>query len=360
MPVGDTVDIETEPAGLDAIADAINSVDTSAPDSDTPDDETTADAPTDAEGPEAVAEPEPEPDPDPIEPFAFSAFKQRYEVPGLSFNPRTGTIQAESPQALERVKQMLSHGREWEARGRQELVALRREVQQVKAQPHEEIEKARVYLEEWNNLMQMSDEQLYQFITTARGEWPKIEARAERAYAEKLYQQAQAAQQPPEPDVEQVVEHASRGAAELVQEFLHDQPWATPDMAAQLTQFLTERRNMDHWVARANRDIPEEGLRAGQYVALWDDARQLLIDRTQPYRDAHAKYATQQTAAAQQIQKTQTVASQNAKALALVKGTKPASIAPRPVAKPPVPKRESRQDIIAEAFGQWQEMKRAR
>lgn len=360
MPVDDTVDIDPAPSGLDAIADAINSG--GAPTPDAPDDAPTADAPSDAEGPEAAAAPEPAPDPepDPIEPFAFNAFKQRYEVPGLTFNPRTGTIQAESPQALERVKQLLSRGREWEAEGRYELKKLQAANHQLKAQPHEEIEKARVYLDEWNTLMQMSEEQLFQFLTTARGEWPKIEARAERAYAEKLYQQAQAAQQPPEPDVEQVVEHASHGAAELVQEFLHDQPWATPEMAASLTQFLNERRNMDHWVARATRDIPEQGLRKGQYVALWDDARQMLIDRTQPYRDAHAQYATRQTAAAQQIQKTQTVAHQNAKALALVKGTKPASVAPRPPTSSPPPTRETRQDIIAEAFGTWREMKRAR
>lgn len=359
MPVEETVDIESTPAdAFDAAADAINSG--SAPADETPVDDTTTDpttegAPTDAEGPEAVAPATVAPT---LEPFAFNAFKQRYEVPGLAFDPARRAIVAEDERSLERLKQMLSHGREWEARGRQELVSLRREVQQVKAQPHAEIEQAKVYLAEWDRMMQMAPDELLEFVQAAQMEWPKIQAKAERSYAERLLQQVQAAQQPPEPDVETVVEDARHGAAELVQDYLQDQPWATPDMHASLTQYLQDMGTMNRWVARATRDMPEHGIRAGQYVALWDDARALLEQYTTPYRDAHAKYATQQTAAAKQIQQTQSVAVTNAKVLAQAKPAR--SVAPPARVQPTAPKRGTRDDIIAEAFGTWREMQRAR
>ena len=96
------------------------------------------DAPT---APEAVAEPPAE-----LEPFTFKAFKQDYEVPGLRFDKAKNAIVVEDPRGLDRLRQMLSHGREWEARGRQELVQLRKENTLLREQPVAEIEQAKAYL----------------------------------------------------------------------------------------------------------------------------------------------------------------------------------------------------------------------
>lgn len=318
MPVDDTVDIdETDDAAT------LASVAQDGPDDAPTDDAEPADAPDDApadDAPAPVAEAAPEPPaPDPVEPFAFNAFKQRYEVPGLAFNPKTHTITAEGPQAVQRLQQLLSHGREWEARGRQELVQTRRELQQVKETGSAETEAAKAYLSEWEKLMAMHPDDVAAYVVHAQASWPKIQAEATLKHAQQVLEQVKTAQQPPEPDVDAVVEDARSGAAELVQEFLQDQPWATPAVREKVTAFLQDIGTMNRWVARATRDMPEHGIRAGQYVAVWDDARALLDQYVAPYRDAHAQFATHQTAAAKQIQQTQTVAAQNAKALAQAK-----------------------------------------
>lgn len=361
IPEADSVDIDEGPdeSALMAAADSINASDAPVLTDDAPEtDETTDSAPTDAEGAEAKA---PEPAAPAFEPFAFNAFKQRYEVPGLKFDAKARAIVADDDRALERVKQMLSHGREWEARGRQELVQLRRENELIKTQPNPEVEQSKVFNAEFRRLMEEgADEDAAALVMAMRREWPLTQARALQAHAEKVYQHAQAANEPPAPDVEQVVSHASQEAAEFVRETLENEPWATPELVEQLTTWLNDRRNMNQWVARATRDLPDEGVRKGQYVALWDDARAMLDERTQPYRDAHAKFATQQTAAAEKIKTTQSIAATNAKTLALVKKPASPNAAPRAITPAPTPKRGTRDDVIAEAFGTWREMKRAR
>ena len=112
---------------------------------------------------------------------------------------QTKTLTVQDDRGLERMKQLLSHGREWEARGRQELVALRKESQQLREQPHAEIEQAKVYMQEFEAMMTMEPEQLWQFISEARTNYPLMQAKAERAYAERLMDQARTANAPPEP-----------------------------------------------------------------------------------------------------------------------------------------------------------------
>jgi hypothetical protein len=286
----------------------------------------------------------------PSEPFAFNAFKQRQEVPGLLWDPKSKSITVQDERGLERMKQLLSHGREWEARGRQELVALRKESQQLREQPHAEIEQAKVYMQEFEAMMQMEPEQLWQFISEARTNYPLMQAKAERAYAERLMDQARTANAPPEPDVEMVLDQAQNGAAELVQELLQDQTWATPQLSAKVAQYLSDPRVLDQWILRARRDLPDQGLRAGQYVADWDTARRLVAEYTEPYRDAHG----QRTAAAKDLQTTQSAAQRNAASLS--RANRPAASAP---AKSSAPSTRPRpQDVVSDAMKVWREMNR--
>ena len=340
-PVDDTVDDGAEPT--DAISAAVDESFAEG------DDAELTDAPGDApelaapdNGRQAVA---------PSEPFAFNAFKQRNELPGLAWNPQTRSITVQDDRGLERMKQLLSHGREWEARGRQELVALRKESQQLREQPHAEIEQAKVYMQEFEAMMQMEPEQLWQFISEARTNYPLMQAKAERAYAERLMDQARTANAPPEPDVEMVLDQAQNGAAELVQELLQDQTWATPQLSAKVTQYLSDPRVLDQWVLRARRDLPDQGLRAGQYVANWDRARELVAEYTEPYRDAHG----QRTQAARQLQTTQTVARSNAAAMSRAKPA--ASASPRPPRSPKTGQFVA-PDIIGDSMKAWAEMTR--
>lgn len=289
----------------------------------------------------------------PTTPFAFSAFRQEYAVPGTVFNPADRTIRFEDDRALNRMKQMLSHGREWEARGRQELVGLKRENEALRHQPVEEIEKARAFMQEWTHLMQMPPEELAAFLEAARTQWPLIEARAERAYAERLREQATMAQTPPEPDVEVIVEEVQHGAADLVEDYLANQPWATPDVRQTLVEYLQDRATMNQYVGRARTDMPDIGLRAGQYAADWDTARALVERMAKPYRDAHAQLTAQQTAATQKLQQTTKIAAQNAATLAQAK---PKAPAPKPTPAPAAPRRSIREEIAVNADRIWREV----
>ena len=342
-PVDETVD-EIE---LDADAALNGDTELQAPDTDDTPDEMPESVPSPDEGPEAVAAvPEVPP-----EPFAFNAFKQRQEVPGLVWNPQTKSITVQDDRGLERVKQLLSSGREWEMRGRQELLAIKKEAQTLREQPHAEIEQAKVYMQEFEAMMQMEPEQLWSFISEARTNYPLMQAKAERAYAERLMEQARTANAPPEPDVELIAEQAQSGAAELVQEILQDQTWATPQLNAKVSAYLSDPRVMDQWVLRARRDIPEQGLRAGQYVANWDKARELVAEYTEPYRDAHG----QRTAAAKDLQTTQSAAQRNAASLSRAKSpAAPASAKP----SAPNPNRQRPQDVVRDAMKVWGEMNR--
>lgn len=344
-PVDDTVDDDSpETDAISAAVDASFEEGDDAPE-DTPD-EAPESVPSPDEGPEAVAAVAP----DPVEPFSFNAFKQRNEMPGLTWNPATKSIQVQDERGLERMKQLLSHGREWEARGRQELVALRKESQQLREQPHAEIEGAKVYMAEFEALMQMEPEQAWAFLQEARANYPLIQAKAERAYAERLMDQARTANAPPEPDVEMIVEQAQSGAAELVQELLQDQSWATPQLSAKVSAYLSDPRVLDQWVLRATRDLPDQGLRAGQYVANWDRARELVAEYTEPYRDAHG----QRTAAARQLQTTQTAAKTNAAALSRAK---PAPTPARP-SRSPDNGQFVKPDIVGDSMKAWADMTR--
>lgn len=357
-PEMDSVDVDVEAVMAEAMtetaeapAPAVTDDATEAPDAPV---EAEADAPEGddpPEAPEAVAEP-----PAALEPFTFKAFKQDYEVPGLRFDKGKNAIVVEDPRGLDRLRQMLSHGREWEARGRQELVQLRKENTLLREQPVAEIEQAKTYLAEVQALMEMPVEELAEWVMNARQHWPVMQAKAERAYAERLMAQAQAAQQPPEPDVEQVVSEAQQGAEALVSELLTNQPWANPEIAAELTEFLSDPRTMDQWVLRANRDLPDMGIRAGQYVANWDAAREIVDRLTKPYRRAHEQTATVQQRAAQ----TTKVAQQNAAALATAKkpAPKPAPTAATPASTPT--KAQSRSDLMAEVWNVWKEQQRQR
>lgn len=341
-PVDDTVD-EIE---LDTDAALNGDAELQAPDTDDTPDEMPESVPSPDEGPEAAAVPDVPP-----EPFAFNAFKQRQEVPGLVWNPQTKSITVQDDRGLERVKQLLSSGREWEMRGRQELLSLKKEAQSLREQPHAEIEQAKVYMQEFEAMMQMEPEQLWQFISEARTNYPLMQAKAERAYAERLMEQARTANAPPEPDVELIAEQAQSGAAELVQEILQDQTWATPQLIAKISAHLSDPRVMDQWVLRARRDIPEQGLRAGQYVANWDTAREIVAEYTTPYRDAHG----QRTAAAKDLQTTQSAAQRNAASLSRAKP----SAAPAPAkSSAPNPNRQRPQDVVRDAMKVWGEMNR--
>lgn len=296
-------------------------------------------------------------------PFAFKAENQWRAVPGTQWDPERGAITVQSVEALEQLQKYLGMGFKYEQVTKPELFALRRHVGQLQQQTTAEVEQAKVYLAEWKRMMEMPEEELAAFVLSARQEWPRIEARAERAVAERLLEAARAAQAPPEPDVESIVEEARTGAAQLVQEALHGQRWATPEVARELVEYLQDVQQMDQWVLRAARDFPEMGVRAGQYVANWDTARAMLDRLTAGYRRAYGQLAQQQQQQAARVQATSRVAAANAAAVAQASTGRaparpPAKAAPAPASRrPAAAARQTKDDIIAEAFAQWRQIR---
>lgn len=353
-PVDDTVDVDAMMQAAMTETDDDAAADDSAA---TPDDEPTEAAVGEADAPAGEVAPPHETTPT-YEPFTFKAFKQDYEVPGARFNRTTGTIEFQDERALLRMRQVLSQGREWEATGREDLAKARRELDTLRDQPHAEIEQAKVYLEEFQRLMELPVEDLAQWLMDARTQWPVMQAKAERAYAERLVQHAQAQHQAPEPDVDRVVEQAQSGAVELVQQMLQDQPWATPDIAQEIAEYLHDPRVMDQWVLRAKRDLPEHGVRAGQYVADWDTARALADRMVNPYRRAHAHSATVTQHAAQNTK----IAQQNAASLAQAKPkARPAvPVAAASASKPAASRTSSRAALMQEVWDVWKDTQRQR
>lgn len=306
------------------------------------------------------------PDAAPVIPFAFKAENQWRAVPGTAWDPQRGTITVDSPQALEQLQKYLGMGFKYEQVTKPELFQLRRQVQQLSTQAQAEVEQAKVYLQEWERMMELPEQELAAFILAARQEWPRIQAKAERAVAERLLEQARTAQAPPEPDVESIIDEARQGVAQLVQETLQGQPWASPAVAQELTEYLQDLSQMDQWVLRAQRDFPEMGVRAGQYVANWDAARQMLDRLTAGYRHGYAQLAQQQQQQAARVQQTTKVAAANAAAVAQAAGARP--VPSRPAAAKAAPagvkgqpdrsrRAQSKNDIIAEAFAQWRTMR---
>lgn len=353
-PVLDTVDVTEE---LDATMAELDAPETDdAPEAD-PQDDASDEPEAVAEG--ADAEPVTDTPPEPVaapEPFTFKAFKQDYEVPGLLFDKAKNAIVVDDPRGLDRLRQMLSHGREWEARGRQELVTLRKENETLKTQPHYEVESAKTYMAEMERAMNLPRDEAVALFAAMYDQYPLMQAKAERAYAERLIQHQQQLSAPTEPDIEQVAEEARTGASELIQQMLGHQPWASPDVLAELTEYLHDPRTLDQYVARATRDLPEHGIRAGQYVADWDRARELVDRMTKPYRTAHERTATV-TQQAAQLTKT---AQQNTAKLAQAKpvaGKRPAAPPPsRDAAKRP----QSRAELMSDVWATWKDVNRPR
>ena len=284
----------------------------------------------------------------PAVPFAVNVWGQPYQLPGSTFDPKNRAIAFASDKDFDRARQLLTKGREFETRGRQEIQQLRSELQRRDNEPDEEKVQAQVYLQEFKALMTMSEQELYDFCTNARMNWPKIEAKADRAYAERLREQARTANAPPEPDREAIVEEATRGASQFIQSTLANEAWATPEVRDELTAILSNPRMLSQFVYRTDRDVPEYGVRAGQWVADWDRAGELLADLQKPYQRA----ATATQAATQRVQTTQAVAQTNARALARAKPTN-TPVAPQKKAAPP---RQRPQDVVKDAMSVWREM----
>lgn len=330
-----TTDVTETDAVVDADADAVD-------EGEVPDDANAEDTPPAAEA--VVVEPV-------ATPFRFKHTRTEdgskrphrpveTELPGLLWDAQRKTLTVQDDASLQRLNQLLAQGRNYELGERQEAERwknesrqLRQQVEQTKADQSADQVAAAEYLAAVNELMGLDPEQLYAWCMEAKTNWPLLQARAERKYAEYLHTQARQPQAMPDVDIDTVVERMQVEVSTVVDQYLKEQPWASPDVIEKLTERLTDRQTMNRYAARANQDLPDIGAKKGQWLIDWDVVNQIADEFTQPYRGAHEKYAAQQQAAATKVQQTQTIAAQNAKVLAQVK----------PAAKPaPAPLRTAR------------------
>jgi len=264
------------------------------------------------------------------QPFGVNVHGQNYAIAGVTFDPAARTLAVADDRTFDRVRQLISKGREYETRGRQELTTAQREVQRVREEVNQETVKSTEYNKVFEQLMTRPIEEVAAMLGEWRTEWPRIQANAQVAYAERMMAQAQQAQQGEAPDVEMVVEQARSGVAEMVEQWLGNQPWASPTSRTELTALMSDVHTLDRFVGRAVRDDPTNGVRAGQYVADWDTARHILEQYARPYVGAHQS----STQAAHRAATTSAVATNNGKALAAAAAQRPAVAAPKKPATP--------------------------
>lgn len=220
--------------------------------------------------------------PEPAAPFAVTVYGQTHTLQGVTFDKQANVLRMQDDRAFARVQNLLTKGREWETRGRQELHATRRELEATKASRTEREAQAEAYLSEWRKLMELPDEQFLAFAQAARMEWPRVQAQAERAVAEQKLAEAQRLQQPAEPDPESLLEQAQEGAEQFVVRMVANEPWADPQTQQALVQWMQSPSVLGQFVYRAPQDLPQQGIRQGQWVADWDRAREMLVQYANP------------------------------------------------------------------------------
>lgn len=350
------LDDVTEPTELDDDAsletpDALDATEPVADDAESlPDDEA---APIEAAGepPEPVA-----PAPEPV-PFSVRYRNREQPIDGVRFDPATKSLSFTDDASFDRVQKLLANGVEWTTEGRTKYNHLQNQLKQKDHEVHAELEQAKVYLDQWNQMMTMPEDQLAQMLIEARTQWPLLQAKAERAYAERLMTQAQQAQQPPEMDTDTVVEHAQSEIASHIAAVTKGLPWASAEAQRELTEAMQDVNVLNQIVGRARQDDPENGVRKGQWMIDWDRANALLQRFATPYE----RTASRESEAAKRVQGTQQVAERNAKALALAKpAAKP--VAKRPAPNPsdrPMTTQEIRAKIDRDMKRKWDDMQRA-
>jgi hypothetical protein len=186
-------------------------------------------------------------------------------------------------------------------------------VQQTKSETEAQ---ASAYLAEWQKVLALPEQDFLAFAQAFRQNVPRLEAQAERAAAEQVLAQARQLQEPPEPDPETIIEQAQDGSAELVSQMLRGQPWADPTVEQELARLMQSPSVLGQFVYRAPEDVPQYGVRRGQWVADWDAARQLVVQYAQPYQRAHSLAERKVAEATTRATATAPVAQQNARVLA--------------------------------------------
>jgi hypothetical protein len=257
-----------------------------------------------------------EPAAEPAVPFSVTVYGQQHAIPGLTWDQKAQALRVADERAFHRVQNLLTKGREWETRGRQELHQTRRQLETVQQTKSETEAQASAYLAEWQKVLSLPEQDFLAFAQAFRQNVPRLEAQAERAAAEQVLAQARQLQEPPEPDPETIIEQAQDGSAELVAQMVRGQPWADPTVTQELARLMQSPSVLGQFVYRAQEDVPQYGVRRGQWVADWDAARQLVVQYAQPYQRAHALAERKVAEATQRATATAPVAQQNARVLA--------------------------------------------
>jgi hypothetical protein len=328
--VAELVGDSPEPVATESPADAIET-DTDAP-AELADDATdNPDVESDeinAEVKEPAAEPVAEQEP-PLEPFVVRAGKRDWPIDGLFWDAKHSVFRVADEKAFNRTAGLLSAGREWERVGRAELAHARREVERIKESKGETEAQAAAYLAEWQKVLSLPEQDFLAFAQAFRQNVPRLEAQAERAAAEQILAEAKRLQEPPEADPESIIGDAQEGSAELVAQMLRGQPWADPAAEQDLVRLMQSPSVLGQFVFRAPQDVPEYGIRRGQWVADWDAAKQLVVQYAQPYMRAHTLAERKVAEATARSAATAPVAQQNAKVLAR------AGVVPAPATRAP-------------------------
>lgn len=330
----DPVEDVTPDDGADAAVEESTIPQDAAPEAepDTPPLDTDLDVPDDPEA-EGSAEtpPEPEPEPKPT-PYTARVLGTQYEAKDLGLAGAVvrpdGTVEVPADSSM-RLAQLVSRGRLYEQHVPRQLHEAREEVRRAKAEMSEKAQRGEALFDFFDKLRQQGEQAVYDFVTAWDVNQPKIDgyvahelAKAERAAFASSNGTASGPGMnlPPEMIEAQAAEAAWTEAAALVPKHKGLTQSDAQDIAERLW------RNRGLYLATADRDYPDLGIRRGQPVFLSQKWREDFSERAEE-RTASKRSLAQATRTAPKVQ---AAARRNA---AAVQGKSGA--APPPPAKAP-------------------------
>lgn len=232
---------------------------------------------------------------DPPAPFTYQVGHQQYDLgetklgaDGVLFVP---------PEKVEEVRRLLTQGRYHQDHYPRERQQWQRQLDQAKKAFDENAVKNAATAKYWEGLYNKGPEALLTFLEQWAVNRPKLEANAQRAVAEEMYRRAQQMQAGDPADAEE----RDRGLEQQQLDHFMGQLKASPAHA-----FLTDgdrdrfrkrlERNRSQLFKRADRDMPEHGLKKGAvyYDQGWFNEE--LADFAESIQGARAATATTQQA----------------------------------------------------------------
>lgn len=315
----------------------------------------TREAATPAAPADAPSVPPDEPSP-PREPLVITASRKQHPIPGVH---RVRTADGErlevEPAALTRVTTLLRQGLDAEQVLVPETIALRKKVVELEKQAGEmrtaREAQADAMVQELEKILDGGPESVLAFLEDYARQRPILEAKGIEARAKFREEQARRMTEPAQEDYLAAVEHEARTELSgMVETYLTQQGVAPEDIKAVDTRL---QQRLGAFVVQVPHDMPEMGLRAGQYalnaqLLEQELAYEATLRKEAATAKAEAARFKQEAEAKVAAAKARGAAERNAAALKAAQASRPTPNPKRETPAKPVNARDRRSQWLTE------------